>query len=131
MRTNYETISGKSMFYNNSYANTQKNLSEDFMSLARLLVIETEQPNKITDLVLIEQVNNMYVKYGFVLLARNYIFNIVKKKERVVLEAEETYLQYHFYNFVFYVKSFLDAVAIVLNYVYNFGFRKVVMKQMA
>lgn len=61
---------------------------------------------------------NMFVKLGFMFLARDMINKI---NGRYTQPDIRIYVEYHLYNFIYASKSLLDAIAMTINYVYKLG----------
>jgi hypothetical protein len=62
-------------------------------------------------------VTNVLNKFGFMFLSLDEITELNGRKEINL----QVFLQYHLNNFIFYTKSTLDSIAIILNEVYNLG----------
>jgi hypothetical protein len=68
------------------------------------------------DIELTRHLINIFVKLGFMLLAKDLINEINGRSPNI-----RTYVEYHLYSFIYSSKSFLDSIAIALNYTCNLG----------
>lgn len=102
----------------NSYLHIENYEPQALKELQKVLAPLRRQGIYIQDANLAGLANNMIIKLGFMFLARNYVKRLKSKQDSHI------YLTYHFFNFVFDTKSFLDAVAMILNYFYNLGYAK-------
>lgn len=72
------------------------------------------------DLLLVKNINNMAVKLGYQLLARQYLKGLNLNKPGI----QYTTIGYHVSAFVFFTKAFLDSLAVLLNDYHKLGLSK-------
>lgn len=106
-----------------SFFNNIGQCPEIVKKLDKLLVIQNEKGFGIKDIQLAEHINNLIVKTGFMSIVKNYLEESIK--------GDQAETNFFLSNFISNTKAFLDAVAILLNYVFslelvggNIDFRK-------
>lgn len=87
-------------------------------SLRELDILIDSDPQKITNKELFQNVNNILVKRGFMLLSNHLM---IENRQDVILSI---WINFHLNNFIYDTKSFLDSVAVTLNQYYQIGFSK-------
>ena len=94
-------------------------MPQNYMVLTNRIMKPHNNGVKHVDIELTRHLINMFVKLGFMLLAKDSI-----KETNGIYPNIRAYVEYHLYSFVYSSKSFLDSIAITLNYVYNLGLAK-------
>jgi len=96
-----------------SYFNGMTETPEIITRLDELLVQKSENGYGISNIDLAEHINNLIVKYGFLLIVKPYLEKSINGNQ-----AETNFF---LSNFIFNTKAFLDSTAILLNYFYKLG----------
>jgi len=91
-------------------------MPQNYITLTNRIIRFHNHGVKHIDIELTRHLVNIFVKLGFMLLAKDSIKDI-----NGIYPNIRAYVEYHLYSFVYSSKSFLDSIAIMLNYAYNLG----------
>lgn len=96
-------------------------IPNSYVKLDDFLIHVGKKKVNYIDRKLTSNLNNVFVKLGAMLLASAYVEQYNGKSNSDLCDV---HVNYHLCSFIYYTKSFLDAIAILLNDHYNLGFSK-------
>src|SRR3989344_788821 len=102
----------------NSYLHVANYNPNSLVKLENALTTLEKDVIIMEDLDLISLTNNMIIKIGFMLLAKEYLRKNKKRRNNHIIGT------YHIFNFIYDTKAFLDAVSMLLNQYYRLGYSK-------
>jgi hypothetical protein len=111
----------RDIIFHFSYCHIVNYIPRTYLLLSERIMMEHLSRIEHVDKALSAHIINMFVKLGFILLAKDLIQQINGRSPDASIRI---YVEYHLYNFVYNTKALLDAIAVTLNHVYELGFIK-------
>ncbi len=102
-----------SILYSTSFFRGSQDIPDVIKKLDELLIIKTPQGIFVKDMEIADYINNLIVKFGFMLIAKNYLEKSI--------HGDQPETTFFLSNFIYDSKAFLDAVTILLNHFYQVG----------